>query len=574
MRVSASRDRKIFRVCPFAVLVLSLCATSVVAQLTGLSETVEVRVVNFEVVVTDESGIPIRGLTRADFELFVDGEDTEIDYFSAVADGVTRSLEIVEDADAPTPTDPGSDDFKPLLVVVVDSSDLGPGWVEKTVQELVAQLDELTDVTRGVMVVRQGFELETEQVFTTDRDLLVAALERAGRRRGATRRVGERDALIRRVETGDAPTGGMSSAEFLLVEAEAESLLREIRAYQSLETYALERSASQLRALVGSLAGLPGRKEMLYLGLGFKTRPAESLFEMWGRKYQLIAPLLGVGSIEREIGLEMINDEFLSVIEEANALKVVFNTYTPGGITSAGSNLRFSSADSFTVGESESDQRRQSLLTLARNTGGVGRVQISGLSPLLEEMISGFRHFYSLGFDVNEALAGPGRVKVTVKGGDYRIRHLDRYRIRPAGRTLEDLTLTALVTDLADNPLQMSIDVDPPESQRDGTYIVPILVKVPISMLALLPEASSHVGRVQFVVQAQGARGRLSEPVKGEIPIEIANSELLGALGRQAGYRLRMRVSQGEQKIAVAIRDEIARRDSALNLIIDTGGGD
>ena len=133
--------------------------------------------------------------------------------------------------------------------------------------------------------------------------------------------------------------------------------------------------------------------------------------------------------------------------------------------------------------------------------------------------------------------------------------------------------MAALVTDLVDNPLEMSVDVDPPERQRDGTYVVPVLVKVPISMLALLPEANSHVGKVGLVIQAQGAGGRFSEPVRGEIPIEIANSELLGALGQQAGYRLRMRVSQGEQKIAVAIRDEVAHRDSALNLIIDAGGG-
>ena len=83
-----------------------------------------------------------------------------------------------------------------------------------------------------------------------------------------------------------------------------------------------------------------------------------------------------------------------------------------------------------------------------------------------------------------------------------------------------------LVTDLADNPLQMSVDVDAPEPQRDGTYVVPILVKVPISMLALLPEATRHVGKLHLVVQAQSAEGNLSPPVRGEVPIEIDNAEI------------------------------------------------
>jgi hypothetical protein len=98
-------------------------------------------------------------------------------------------------------------------------------------------------------------------------------------------------------------------------------------------------------------------------------------------------------------------------------------------------------------------------------------------------------------------------------------------------------------------------------------------VKVPISKLALLPEASKHVGKLTLVVQAQSAEGNLSSPVRGEIPIEIDNRELLSALSGSVGYRLKMIVSEGEQKIAVAVRDEIGRTEAALNLIINPGGG-
>ena len=80
-----------------------------------------------------------------------------------------------------------------------------------------------------------------------------------------------------------------------------------------------------------------------------------------------------------------------------------------------------------------------------------------------------------------------------------------------------------------------------------------------------------NIEQVADVILAQSAEGELSSPVRREIPVEIDNSELLGALGSQTGYRLRMRVVAGEQKIAIAVRDEIARTNSALNLIIDAG---
>jgi VWFA-related protein len=566
-----------FLACALAVVVAILfpqVATSQIASSPGaaLSESIDVLVVNFEVVVTDANGAPVRGLTREDFALVVDGAATKIDYLSEVEGGVLVDDVEGDDESAEEMALPENQSYKPLLVVVFDGRDLDPGWLGKTAEDVLSQLPQIVATTRGVMVVRQGTTLETEQVFTMDLGLLESAIERAAQHRAVALEVRERNALIRDIERAASPQFASSEGEALQVQAQAEVLLRQIRSYQDLETYALERSVAQLRSLIRSLAGLPGRKELLYLGRGFKQRPAAPLFELWWRKFSSIGPKIGLMSVQSEIGLETVNTKLLSLIEEANAQQVTFNTYAPGGVRSAGAATQFSSMESAEALDGESDRQMRFLKTLASSTGGVSEARQVAMSPLVGEMISGFQNFYSLGFDLTADMPGPGRVKVTVKDSDYRVRHLDRYRVRPAERTLEDLTLSALVTDLADNPLQLSVDVDSPSKQKDGTFVVPILIKVPISMLALLPEATRHVGKLQLVVQAQSAEGDLSAPVQGEIPIEIENKDLLNALGSHAGYRLRMRVSAGEQRIAVAIRDEIARTESALNLIIDAGG--
>jgi VWFA-related protein len=54
-------------------------------------ESIDVRVVNVEAVVTDGKGGRVRGLTAADFRLLVDGREVPIDYFTEIASGAAAA---------------------------------------------------------------------------------------------------------------------------------------------------------------------------------------------------------------------------------------------------------------------------------------------------------------------------------------------------------------------------------------------------------------------------------------------------------------------------------------------------
>lgn len=70
-----------------------------------VSETINVRVVNVEAVVTDASGKPVRGLSAGDFRLLVDGREVPVEYFTEVAEGTSVAT---KPAHAPTaPAAPG-----------------------------------------------------------------------------------------------------------------------------------------------------------------------------------------------------------------------------------------------------------------------------------------------------------------------------------------------------------------------------------------------------------------------------------------------------------------------------------
>ena len=72
----------------------------------SFTATLDVKVLNFEVVVTDRDGQRVPGLTQADFTLFVDGQEMPVEYFTEVRDakfvGAVPDFDVVEGGDAGT----------------------------------------------------------------------------------------------------------------------------------------------------------------------------------------------------------------------------------------------------------------------------------------------------------------------------------------------------------------------------------------------------------------------------------------------------------------------------------------
>ncbi len=553
---------------PIRLLLISLAAAVAAAvpvrpQLPELEETVEVRVVNVDVVVTDADGRLVRGLEREDFRLWVNGRPASIDYFSAI--------ENRRPVDASPGAAPAYTDSAPFLAIAYDGRALQPPQARAAVEELRSQLDRLLASSRAVMVVRQGARLVVEQPFTRDRQLVDEALDRLLTRRVVSFDLGERRLLMKRIEGTDPPRLAAFEAEDDQVVEQARRLLQEIRNQAQMERFEVASAAEQLRSLVRSLGGLPGRKSVLYLGEGLRTRPAEPLYRVWWAKYNRWADQLGIYNIESEISLTRSDTRLTGLVEEANAHRVSFFSYDPGGLRTLGGSVEYSSVAASERTADERDARLETLVELALATGGIGRIDSGDVGGLLDEMLAGFDSYYSLGFEPTEA--DTGRVRVELREPGLRLRYLRRFAARTAAQELEESTLAALMTEMADNELQVAVELGAAARQPDGTFLVPVLVKVPVARLALLPRQSHHVGQLSFVILAQSADGDLSPPARGEVPIEIANGEMLSAMGRSAGYRLQMRVAEGEQRIAIGVRDEIARLDSVVSVRLDPRRG-
>ncbi len=521
--------------------------------------------VNVDVVATDARGTIIRGLNRDDFRLIVDGKEVAVEYFSAVeAPSQDRSVSSAGSEAA------AAAENLPLLIIDYDARFSRPGEARSAFDGLRDKLDDLLASTRAIMIARQGMSLVIEQGFTRDRELLDAALGRLSEMKVPNRSSADRQFLMGRLERAvDPALAGLSEEDEGVIDL-ALTLLNEIRTESEQERSAQRTAVAQLESLIASVSGLPGRKAVLYLGPGIQPQPAEALYRLWWSKFYSVAQALNIVSIESEMGLDIATVEVTGLLAKANAGQVAFYGHDPRGVR-VQSSVDFESVAASEFAERDVQAAQQWVLSLARGSGGAGRVNSADLEGLIDEMNDGFRNYYSLGFTPAEGFPDKGKVRVKLANHEGRVRYFDRYVTRPGARELEELTLAALLTEMAVNPMDIQVEMEEPQRQPDGTYLVPLLVKIPIASLTLVPEGNRHVGRLSVVVQAQSAGGEISEPAEGLVPVALDNESLLSSLGGMAGYRLRMRVSDGEQKIAIGVRDEIAHRDSALRMVIRAG---
>ena len=135
-------------------------------------EEIDVRVVNLEVVVEDRERNRVRGLSRDDFRVLVDGEEVDVEYFSEVAD---RKVVGEVGGDTPPALAEGGD-VVTNYVLFVDDDHTQATLRRPVLRGFRARLDTLGPQDQVAVVVMSRRRLEVLSRFTTDREATRAAL--------------------------------------------------------------------------------------------------------------------------------------------------------------------------------------------------------------------------------------------------------------------------------------------------------------------------------------------------------------------------------------------------------------
>src|SRR5688572_32160366 len=146
---------------------------------------VEVNYVDVDVVVTDEQGNFVAGLTRDDFEVFEDGKPQKVDTFAYVEIPLEQDNAFLLDG-RPISSDTKSNRIPfagRLYVIVLDDQDVAAmrtSQVKKSAKEFVDKYMGANDVAA---VIHTSGRTDAAQEFTNNKALLHAAIDRfVGRR--------------------------------------------------------------------------------------------------------------------------------------------------------------------------------------------------------------------------------------------------------------------------------------------------------------------------------------------------------------------------------------------------------
>jgi VWFA-related protein len=250
-----------------------LCASTVVAQqsqnqLPKLSESIDVRVINIDVVVTDRNGNPVTGLTKDDFELYENGQPKTISNFYEVRAAVKPpAATTAEAAPAPAPAakpEPVAENARRRIILYIDNLTLAPFNRNRVFKEMKQFAKEV--MRPGIdeaMIATFNRSMKVRTPFTRDPGLIQQTLD------------------IIAGESGLGIAGRSSQRDVMNRIKDAENYdqaLQAARMYAEEINHDLRNSVESLNALMSTLAGLEGKKILILTTEGFPMQPGREMF--------------------------------------------------------------------------------------------------------------------------------------------------------------------------------------------------------------------------------------------------------------------------------------------------------
>ncbi len=561
----------------------------------SFTETIDVRVVNVDVWVTDRDGNPVTGLQADDFEVREDGRPVELSNFFEFTDGLDANAREREassfrgrrprrsDLDRFVPAEPPPPEHRLSLMVYVDNFNLTPTDRNRLLPFLRQFLSaRLSPYDRAMLAVFHRGRFEVAQPFTNEAWRVAEAthqLEELVGAREATESM--RLDILRELNRDDASY------------VQAMGLVRNFAATVRSE---VEASLGNLRNAIQAMAGLPGRKAVLYVSNGLPMRPAEDLFraveerftDSRGRWRGGQSPFnatndgMDVANASIEAYQYDLSRRFDELASLANANRVTFHGVAAASARISGMNtadLRFSSSIEFT----RTANLEEPLLRLAERTGGRAIVNTRNFAGGFDLIGRDLQNRYSLGYSPTRVERGAAhRIEVELTDEARRrerrrltLRHRDSYVDKPVSTEMADLTFAALAMGEAANP--MGIRIAPlrgPGSELilpSGDVQSRMLVAIPIGRLTLAPVADEHEARVRLWVQVGDSEGGASAVTEHAVPVLVAEGDIEEARGRSWPFAIDVVTAPGPHRVAVGVRDDLSLTTSVVTLDLDAG---
>jgi VWFA-related protein len=506
-------------------------------------ETIEVRAVQVEVVVTDRQGQRIEGLGPEDFRLLVDDEAAVIDYFSEVRGGALQAAPETAGGTGPGELEPALEpaaggSVGRSLLVFIDDYFTDRRFRHRLLGNLADNLETLAPGDRMAIVRFEGYGLEVLAPWTDSKTRLREALVEARKRT-------PRD-LIRKTQAG-VPANPVMRARLLGKQ--------------------ITEVTGAMGVAMRSFSDTPGRKLFVPVTAGWPFDPVHNLAgglqggsAEFGDSFALGGGEPGTQSAEARFFSEPLSADPAEIDPDVDDLTAIADAYRYRSVELLRplidtANLLGWTVYPMDIGGFEGAERA-SLWITARETGGrlatVGAANTLPLEPVVDDTGS----YYVLGFTPERARDDARhrvRVEVVREGLDgVRVRHRRDFRdlSRRAQRALE-VEAALLLGEGGD----LEVRFGEVAKGGRGAVELPVILTIPMDWVTMVPTGKGrYTGELELRVAALDARGGRSEIPA--IPIQLSGGE--PPPGSHATYETAIRLRRAEQRVVLYLYDTVS----------------
>ncbi len=540
-----------------AVLLASWTAGFATAQdevpASSFGEVIDVRVVNLEIVVT-ENGERVTGLVPEDFVLTVDGNEVPIEYFTEVHGG-TAVVRGDEAAAATLPALAPGTPVETSYLVFIDNFFMVKPRRDKVIRDLIEQLPLLNPEDRMAVVAFNGKKLKMLSSWSQSLPELTRVLEDALEQPA--------HGLRRITEQRSYESSRRLDQEFLREQVGVTETLDNLQRLDPEEEQEADRIAGQVDRVVlaassalRSFANPPGRKVMMLLSGGWPFNPAQFVT---GDFYRSTLRDVKVGE-----------ELYGSLVETANRLSYTLYPVDVPYESPTLANAELGDVDvaqqRFNLYVERDQEQRTSLLTIARETGG--KAILGGArAALFERVVADTRSYYWLGFTPSWR-GDDSKHKVEIKPRRKGLKVRARKGFSDLSRRTEVSMMVESALILGDAPSAIPLAAQVGKSRRVGfgKVEVPLNVIIPVDELTFLPYKDKFVAETELRVAVQDDLGNLSEVPVMPLTIELDEMPKDGEL---RSYETHLRMRKRKHELIVSLYDNASGKILTTKLPVD-----
>lgn len=512
-----------------------------------LAETMEIRVINVDVVVTDKKGKPVTGLTKNDFQLFENGSEKPIsNFYEVTAPPAPAAAAPGQPAPAAPKLTAASipENQRRRIIFYVDNLSLAPFNRNRVFKSMKKFMEEVMRPGDEAMIATFNRSMKVRMQFVRDPVALQQTLD---------------------VIAGESAMGLSNKSEFNSLKDQVDQAQTYDEALSACRTYAestqhdLRQSVESIDSLMSTLAGVEGKKVLVLVSEGFPMQPGREAFQYLDEVSKDKGWTYGSTLME---GMSFdSHDQIETVAKTANANGITLYTIHAGGLA-AGTEVSAENAKpvSFTVSQAQVSNSTESMQTMAEETGGLASLQTNNYDRAFQRIEDDLNSYYSLGYrGGTERVDRQRSIEVRVKNRNYIVRSRRSFVEKSTYAEMSDRVIANLLYASKANDLHIVVKSGRPVPTDEGYFRVPVDIQIPMEALTFLPLGETeYAGGFDVYCVVANKDNDMSDVARQAHQIRLTKAEKAKIPGKFYTYSLDLLMEPGLNRISIGVIDSIS----------------